>query len=351
MVVVDRLSKYRYLIPCARIQAPDVAQLFYRYVWVHHGLPDTIISDRGSQFVSAFWDELTKQLQIDARLSSAFHPETDGQTENANAVMEQVLRSYTNYQQDDWAKWLPSAQFSANNTTSESTRASPFLICHGQHPRMGFEPPTDTPRPTYQVVQASDANRMIDKMKDIEQFVREELLWAQAYQQEYANRKRQPAPAYQVGDTVWLDARNLRTRRESKKLDWKNVGPYRIVKVVSSHAYQLDLPESMRIHPVFHVSLLRPAQPESEYLPGQLIQPPEPVEVEGEPEYFVERIENLRYNRRKRQHEYLIKWTGYDDLSWEPANQFGDVTAAEEFHQQHPEIPDPNQNPLAGARP
>ncbi len=118
-------------------------------MWIHRGLPDTIISDRGTQFTSAFWDELCKQLKIDARLSTAFHPETDGQTENANAVMEQVLRAYTNYQQDDWVSWLPTAQFEANNTTSESTQVSPFLANSGQHPRMGFEPPSDTIQPLH----------------------------------------------------------------------------------------------------------------------------------------------------------------------------------------------------------
>ena len=75
--------------------------MFLRHVWVYHGLPATIVSNRGTQFVSAFWDELCTQLGIHQLLSSAFHPETDGQTENANAVIEQVLRAYTSYQQDD----------------------------------------------------------------------------------------------------------------------------------------------------------------------------------------------------------------------------------------------------------
>jgi hypothetical protein len=97
IVVVDWLTKYWYLIPCASITAPAVAQLFYWHVWIHWGLPDTIISDRGTQFTLAFWDELCKQLKINAQLSTAFYLETDGQTENANAVIEQVLQAYTNY--------------------------------------------------------------------------------------------------------------------------------------------------------------------------------------------------------------------------------------------------------------
>ena len=228
MVVVDRLTKYRYMIPCAKMEAIDVARMFLRYVWCNHGLPDTIISDRGKQFVSAFHDELCKQLKIDPRFSTGFHPETDGQTENANAAMEQVLRAYTNYRQDDWVSWLPIAQFEANNTVSESTGVSPMMACYGQNPRMGFEPPSGIKRPGYQALQAQEVNQMVEKMRDVTEFIREEMTWAQALQQEYANQKRSPAPAYEVGDEVWLDARNIKTQRSSKKLDWKNLGPYRM---------------------------------------------------------------------------------------------------------------------------
>jgi hypothetical protein len=237
MVVVDRLTKNRYLIPCAKMEAIDVARMFLRYVWCNNGLPDTIISDRGKQFVSAFHDKLCKQLKIDPHFSTGFHPETDGQTENANAAMEQVLRAYTNYRQDDWVSWLPTAQFEANNTVSESTGVSPMMACYGQNPRMGFEPPSGTQRPAYQALQAREVNQMIEKMRDVTEFIREEMTWAQALQQEYANQKRSPAPAYKVGNKVWLDARNIRTQRASKKLDWKNLGPYRVAKRISSHAY------------------------------------------------------------------------------------------------------------------
>lgn len=341
MVVVDRLTKYRYLIPCASITAPAMAQLFYRHVWVHRGLPTTIVSDRGTQFVSAFWDELCKQLKIDARLSTAFHPETDGQTENANAVMEQVLRAYTNYQQDDWVTWLPTAQFEANNTTSESTRVSPFLANSGQHPRMGFEPPSDMLRPLYQSVQVADANKMVAKIRDLTEFVREELLWAQALQQEHANRNRTPAPAYAAGDRVWLNAKNIRTNRQSKKLDWKNLGPFTVAHMVSSHAYRLNLPESMKIHPVFHVSLLRPAAPESDYLPGQHNPPPDPIVVDEELEYIIESVERIRYNKKRRIYEYLTRWTGYDELSWEPAESLRKTEAVGRFHTRYPTEPNP----------
>lgn len=337
MVVVDRLSKYRYLIPCKGMEAPDVARMFLRHVWCNHGLPRSIISDRGPQFVSAFHDELCKQLGVDPRFSTGFHPETDGQTEIANALMEQVLRAYTNYQQDDWVTWLPTAQFEANNTVSETTGMSPMMACYGQNPRMSFEPPSGLDRPRYQALQALEANHMVEKMKDVTDFIREEMVWAQANHQLHANRKRNAAPAYEVGDEVWLDARNIRTQRPSRKLDWKNLGPYPVVKKVSSHAYRLELPASMKIHPVFHVSLLRPAAPTEDYLPGQRIEPPEPVVIDNEEEYFVDRIEDVRFNRRRKAYEYLVKWTGYDDLSWEPAESLQDNEATALFHELYPD--------------
>ncbi|KAF7565972.1 hypothetical protein PtrM4_054060 [Pyrenophora tritici-repentis] len=158
-------------------------------------------------------------------------------------------------------------------------------------------------------------------MRDVTEFIREEMIWAQAMQQEYTNRKRLPALAYEVGDEVWLDARNIRTQRASKKLDWKNFGPYRVAKKISSYVYRLDPPATMKIHP--HVP------------------PPELFVVDGEPHYFVESVENLRYNKRRKRNEYLVKWVGYKELSWEPAEELKENDTFVRFHEQFPEKPKP----------
>jgi hypothetical protein len=339
MVVVDRLTKQVHIIPCSKITALAVARLFLTHVWKLHGLPDTIVSDRGTQFVSAFWDELTKRLNIQSRLSTAFHPESDGQTERFNSMIEQYLRAFVSYLQDDWAAWAPMAEFTMNNTASETTKVTPFLANSGQHPRMGFETPTGIVRPAYQRSQVAEVDRFVTRMEEVTTLLHDEMAWAQAIYAEKANRSRIPAPAYQVDDMVWLDIRNMKTRRLSKKLDWKNSGPYRVIEIVSPYAYKLELPNEMKIHPVFHTSLLRPALPIDHALPGQIIPPPPPVEVVGEKEYFVERIQDSRLNRRKRQVEYLVKWVGYDEPSWEPASDLKDTQAAEEFETHHPDKP------------
>ena len=141
MVCIDRLTKMRHFVPTtSEVTAEDTADLFLNYVYKLHGFPDTVVSDRGSQFISLFWKTLCKRLGTNRLLSTAFHPETDGQTENANGSMECFLRAYTTYLQDDWVKWLPLAEFAANNAESEALSCSPFFANYGYNPRLGFEP-------------------------------------------------------------------------------------------------------------------------------------------------------------------------------------------------------------------
>jgi hypothetical protein len=160
MVVVDRLSKMRHFIPCrGTCDSEEAARLFMKDVWKLHGLPTTIVSDRGPQFISEFWKHLTRRLGISATLSTAYHPETDGQTERMNAALEQYLRLYVAYLQDDWADWLPLAEFAANDTASETTTITPFFANYGFHPRLGFEPVLPTKNPA-----AQDAEKFAARM-------------------------------------------------------------------------------------------------------------------------------------------------------------------------------------------
>jgi transposase InsO family protein len=120
-----------------------LAEIFLKEVVRLHGLPKTIISDRGPQFAAGFWKRIGERLAINRRLATAFHPQTDGQTERINSSMEQYLRIYTSHQQDDWVQWLPLAEFAANNTTSEATKCSTFFAVSGTDPRMTFEEAAD----------------------------------------------------------------------------------------------------------------------------------------------------------------------------------------------------------------
>lgn len=164
-----------------------------------------MISDRGAQFDNAFWDELCLRLKTKATLSTAYHPETDGQTERTNGVVEQYLRAFCAYLQDDWAIWAPSAEFAINNHISESTRCTPFFANSGQHPNLGFEPARDLNNldlSAREHMLRTHVNSYADKMDSIDQELRSQMRWAQATYEHYANQHREHGPRYSVGDKV-----------------------------------------------------------------------------------------------------------------------------------------------------
>ena len=341
-VVVHRLTKQRHLVPCAStVDAKDLADLFIQWVFRLHGLPETITTDRGPQFASHFWGRLCERLQIDRRMSTAFHPQTNGQTERFNAVMEQYLRSYVNYLQDDWSSWLPLAEFAANNHSSEATNLSPFFALHGYHPRA-----TTSLLPATEPIPGDpDALAAATAIQDIHDHLRAEMGRAQTIQAEGGNRRRTPAPVFRPGDRVWLDARNIKTRKPSVKLDHRRLGPYELIESVGTSAVRLRLPATVQLHPVFHVSLLEHAA--DNLYPGQIAPPPPPIIVDGEEEWEVETImaSRLHYNRL----QYLVKWKGYDAPTWQPATDLAHSSdLVRQFHQLWPDRPRPAT--LAGAR-
>jgi transposase InsO family protein len=134
-VVVDRLTKMAHFVPCNKtIIGKEPTRLFLENVYKYHGLPDDIISDRGMQFTSKFWQSLFKILQMKTNLSSSYHPQTDGQTERVNQVLEQYLRCFVNYHQDNWVDLLPVVEFAYNNTFQESIHQTSFFTNYGYHP-------------------------------------------------------------------------------------------------------------------------------------------------------------------------------------------------------------------------
>ena len=349
LVFVDRLTKMRHLFPTVTMEAEEAAQAFYANVWKYHGLPESLTSDRGTQFTSDVFKHLCQMLKIDARLSTAYHPETDGQTERFNAVMEHYLRAFCNYMQDDWAKWLPGAEFSANNAPSASTLASPFLANSGQNPRLGFEPPEPLPADLTAQSRAKliDVENFARKMEELTEHLRDEMLVAQAIQEANANAHRRPSPRYLVDDQVWLNAKNLNTARPSVKLDDRHVGPFRVKRVFRNHlVVELELPESMKVHPVFHANLL--SHVATDPLPGQIQAPREPVVAEnGERAWYVNRVLNSKLDRRYTPAllKYYIDWEGHNP-TWEPFNLVDNCQEAiDDFHAANPTRPGPHVTP------
>jgi len=182
----------------------------------------------------------------------AFHPQTDGQTERVNAAMEEYLRGYVNYLQDDWVRMLALAEFVGNNQVSASTGVSPFYAIAGRDPCAGFELDVRADNP-----EEVQAHVVAARMADIHEFLRTHMHYAQARHVESADAHRLPAPAFQPGDLVFLDTRNIRTIRPCRKLDDKSAGPFRVIRPVGTRSYELELPAQMELKTsVFHSALL-----------------------------------------------------------------------------------------------
>jgi len=140
LVVVDRLTKMAHFIPTTeKTTAGGLARLFRDNVWKLHGLPESIILDRGLQFTAEMMRELNTMLGINSKLSMAFHPQTDGQTERMNQELEQYLQMFIDHHQEQWPEWLGTTEFAYNNKVQTSTKVLPFVANSGQDPHMGFE--------------------------------------------------------------------------------------------------------------------------------------------------------------------------------------------------------------------
>ena len=235
-VVIDRLTKMCHLAPCNKTtSAPEFAKMFLHHVIRLHGIPDSIVSDRGSIFTSQFWNALTKSLDLKKRLSTAFHPQTDGQTEKMNQTVEQYLRIYCNHQQDNWSDLLSLAEFSYNNAQHSSIGCSPFYANYGYNPKFTVDLKKFD---KYPVPAAQD---MAQRLKTLHEDLVELIKVAQNQQARYYDAKHKRIE-YKVGDKVWLLSPNIRTQRPSKKLDWKRLGPYPILERIGTQAYRLKLP-------------------------------------------------------------------------------------------------------------
>ena len=250
--VIDQFTKMVHFIPLPKYgkTASDLSRIFAREVWRFHGLPSDIVSDRDSDFTSETWKEFLKLSGIRPRMSTAFHPQTNGQTERLNQTIKAYLRSFICHEQDDWVSLLPIAEFAYNNSVTSATGMSPFYANYRFHP-------TAT-NPTAANILNPASKVYAHWIHTVHAQARKGLESAQERMRRYADPSRKEAPAYQVSDLVILNGRNIQTHRPSRKVDHKNHGPFQVEKLVSPLAVRLTLPQKWKIHPVFHVSLVEP---------------------------------------------------------------------------------------------
>jgi len=353
------------------------AMLLYSHVYEHHGIPDDIVSDRDKLFTSLFFIGLCRLMGTKQRMSTAFHPQTDGQTERTNRTLQEVLRHCVGSMQEDWDIMLAGAELAINSAHHRSVDSTPFMLSFGRHPRLPFNqdlpsgapfvtaygerhaangdrqpaiehgaaetassgdtvPPVLTligrwrmPQPVCapltRVVDADGkvpaVHHLFGDMALRHERTRERLLFAQQRQKQYADQKRREVE-FQVFEQVMLSTKNLRMkapRGGTSKLLPRWMGPFKVIEKVGSVAYRLDLPVHLKMHPVFHVSLLKPYHDS-----GRVQPPPPPIDIEGEFEFEVERVIDHRWRRHGRakhaKRELLVRWKGYSDAhdTWEP---------------------------------
>jgi hypothetical protein len=332
--LVDLLTKQAHLVPCkSTITAEETAQIVVDYVVRHHGVPEKIISDRGPQFASAFWSSFWGYLGTKPALSTAFHPQTDGATERVNGMVETYIRHFTNYNQDNWLALLVPAEISYNGSPRESTGQSPYWHLYGQNPR--FDALTDGKVVGIAPAGVNAAEAFEARMAE----TRAHLEKARQAMKKKEDRNRREVDV-KVGDMVWLSTRNVTTTRPSKKLDYRKMGPFKVIGQVNPVTFKLDLPAHMRIHPVFHASHLSPHHENT--IPGRTVDPPPPVELASGTEWEVEEILNVK--RVGKGWKWLVRWKGYGtgDDTWQTEDELGNAKESlTEFYARNPTKPGP----------
>lgn len=342
-VIVDRFTKMAHFIPLqkGKRNARDCARTFIREIWKLHGLPRTIVSDRDPIFTSNFWASLMEFLDIKRSLSSAYHPQTDGQTERVNQTVEHYLRAFCSWEQDDWVDLLPLAEYTYNDTVTSATGITPFYANYGRHPQTRFMRDEEVRNPA--------STNYAHWLKAIHDYCRQQLEKTRERMSKNYDKKHSEAPKYKKGDLVMVNSRNWTSRRPSRKLDHKLLGPLPITEVIrEGRAYRVQLPKRMRRHDVLHVSLLEPyrepriAKRSQPGVSEALSEVQRTIEDEPAAEDLFT-LKQVHDSREWNEVEYLVEWEDYPnavDWTWE---EFENVRPwlkeLREFHDRFPDKP------------
>jgi hypothetical protein len=305
-------SDIRIIPTTTKLMAEKLAHLFFKEWYCENGLPLDIVSDRDKLFVSRFWKALHTLTGIKLKMSSAYHPETDGASERTNKTVIQCIRYAVERDQKGWVRALPKVRFDIMNTINASTGFTPFQLRFGKSPRI-LPPliPLDE-----DVDRDQSARDIISLMQPLEMEAKDNLIEARISQAQQQNHHRRDVFPFKSGECVVLSTAHR--RRTYKSGDQPRVakfmprfdGPYKIIETDEKHStVTLDLPEHSTLFPVFHTSEIKPfKENDNSLFPTRTLHPPDPVAIDGHREYFVDKIVDERRRRNARQ--YLVRWRG-----------------------------------------
>nr|CAH67116.1 H0502G05.7 [Oryza sativa] len=310
LVVVDKFSKYAHFLPLSHpFTALSVAKLFMKHIFKLHGLPLVIISDRDKVFTSQLWEHLFEGAGTKLHFSSAYHPQSDAQTERVNQCLEIYLRCFVHSVPTKWAAWLHLAEYWYNTSFHSSVQATPFEVLYGHSPSHFGIGSQDCAIP--------DLAQWLKERRLMQNLVQQHLHRAQQQMKHFADKKRS-FRSFEVGDWVYLKLQPyVQTSvavRANHKLAFKYFGPYQVTAKIGTVAYQLQLPSSTSIHPVFHVSQLKSAIGFTGPVQHQLPASTAPLQV---PLRILDRRLTKRGNSAVAQ--VLIQWSASvpEDATWE----------------------------------
>ncbi|KAL2887154.1 hypothetical protein HOO65_050275 [Ceratocystis lukuohia] len=311
----------------------NVAEAFFYNYYKLHGLTNSILSDR--EFVNAAWKRICAELGVNRRSTTAYHPATNGAVERMNAEVKSKLAKL-GAQGPHWLKALPMVEFALNATPSSATQVSPFFLSHGYHPKTidTEQPQLPAPNPDGPLGQAE---RVLQKLKNNVEWARANLTMTRAAMENTANKKRKAHKDYKPGDWVWLSLRKERLGPGlGRSLRNKHI-QCMVKEKVDSHTYKLDVPGSTA-HNTYHADRLRPAADDP--FPSQKTHDDRPGPVDNEDGVDMYDVENiLRERKHHGRLEYEVKWQGWNEPTWEPAEYLEGTIALNVWKESQPAQP------------